>query len=103
MLWRHYFRVHLIHSMEMDNFVNDRTLDIERVLQLGENEETQLVQNPQIINKKVIAYHLIRVFQGLKQDYCYVSWGVDLLESKDAIVNTYLTKIQQDFGIEMGS
>ncbi|EFC50322.1 predicted protein [Naegleria gruberi] len=65
-----------------------------------EREESQCSEK---VNKRLIAYYLIRVFQGLKQDYCYVNWNIDYIGKKDYIINSYLSKLQKEFSVEMGT
>ena len=105
-VWRHFFRINLIHALELDNFTTDRVADIERMLQVGEEEETKLFEqrddDESNVNKRLIAYYLIRVHQAMKQDYCYVTWSSPF-EKKHEIITTYLENIEKEFGVKMGS
>ncbi|KAF0982772.1 hypothetical protein FDP41_010751 [Naegleria fowleri] len=106
--WRHYFRIALLHTLEIDNFMNDRRIEIQQQLDLGEKEENELFKtekqkNTKTINKRILAYYIIRVYQAIKQDHVYVPWSAITLDKKNENISTYLTKIHEEIGVEMGS
>ncbi|KAF0973741.1 hypothetical protein FDP41_007128 [Naegleria fowleri] len=88
--------------------MNGRRREIQQQLDLGEKEENELFKtekqkNTKAINKRILAYYIIRVYQAIKQDHVYVPWSAITLDKKNENISTDLTKIHEEICVEMGS